>query len=159
MGNQTKGGRCRRQSAGSPFAILQQMRGENDVPGRHYAIEHGFKHVHRRTAFQAEPSQWSPPRTASPVIVASLRTAFQADDTIIKLFPMKPFSFSSLWLFRFLFSLKILRDRRLVRHRRASSAWQAWSSVRAGWDGSPRGHCGRCLWCPYSPPCSCRRRR
>ncbi len=40
-------------------------------------------HRHRRTAFQAEPFQLPPPRTASPVTVASLRTAFQAVNTLI----------------------------------------------------------------------------
>ena len=40
-------------------------------------------HRHRRTAFQAESVQQPPPRTASPVIVASLRTAFQAVNTFI----------------------------------------------------------------------------
>ena len=41
-----------------------------------------LKLFHRRTAFQAEPVQQSPPRTSSPVIVASLRTAFQAVNTL-----------------------------------------------------------------------------
>ena len=40
-------------------------------------------HRHRRTAFQAEPFQQPLPRTSSPVIVAALRTAFQAVNTLI----------------------------------------------------------------------------
>ena len=44
-----------------------------------------LKLFHRRTAFQAEPMQQPLPRTSSPVIVALLRTAFQAVNTIIKL--------------------------------------------------------------------------
>ena len=47
---------------------------------RHYAIGHG--QYHWRTAFQAEHLQWLFPRTSSPVIVASLRTAFQAVNTL-----------------------------------------------------------------------------
>ena len=42
-----------------------------------------LKHFHRRTAFQAELSRLLSPRTSSPVTVASLRTAFQADNTIV----------------------------------------------------------------------------
>ena len=37
-----------------------------------------FTHRHRRTAFQAEPLQLPLPDTAYPVIVATLRSAFQA---------------------------------------------------------------------------------
>ena len=37
-----------------------------------------FTHRHRRTAFQAEPLQLPLPGTAYPVIVATLRSAFQA---------------------------------------------------------------------------------
>ena len=43
-----------------------------------------LKHFHRRTAFQAESLQLPLPRTSSPVIVASLRSAFQALNTKIK---------------------------------------------------------------------------
>ena len=46
-----------------------------------------LKHFHRRTAFQAESLQLPLPRTSSPVTVASLRTAFQADDTLIMSVP------------------------------------------------------------------------
>ena len=43
-------------------------------------------HRHRRTAFQAELLQSSVPRTSSPVIVASLRTAFQAGNALVILY-------------------------------------------------------------------------
>ena len=55
----------------------------DDVPGRHYATGQALKHFHRRTAFQAELLQLPVPWTSSPVIVASLRTAFQAVNTFV----------------------------------------------------------------------------
>ena len=41
----------------------------------------GAKCIHRRSAFQAHRLRNAYPRTSSPVTVASLRTAFQADYT------------------------------------------------------------------------------
>ena len=46
-----------------------------------------LKLFHRRTAFQAESLQWPSPSTSCPVIVASLRTAFQADNTTTIIIP------------------------------------------------------------------------
>ena len=43
-----------------------------------------MRHSYRRTAFQAEAFQSLPPRTSSPVTIASLCTAFQAVDALTK---------------------------------------------------------------------------
>ena len=68
-----------------------------------------FIHRHRCTAFQAESLQQSSPSTSCPVIVASLRTAFQADNTLIILVRFQqtfsPFYISSFLLYSFPYPL------------------------------------------------------